>query len=90
MFAAEDSGGGGPVPKQAPPWFASQEQYEAFLKLIAMDLGAECISATSIDVEQLDEDRRKDFLGKYALRPSRTPKRCIRARPLSRGASSLT
>jgi hypothetical protein len=70
MFAAVDNGGEGPVPKQAPPWFASQEQYEAFLKLIAMDLGAECISATSIDVEHLDEDRRKDLLGKYALGPS--------------------
>jgi len=58
------------IPKQAPPWFASQEQYEAFLKLIAMDLGAQCITATSIDVEHLDEDRRKDLLGNYALRPS--------------------
>ena len=48
-------------PKQAPPWLASQERYEAFLKLIAMDLGAERISATSIDVEHLDEDRRKDL-----------------------------
>ncbi|WP_136245297.1 hypothetical protein [Mycobacterium intracellulare] len=58
------------VPKQAPPWFASQEQYEAFLKLTAMDIGAQCITATSIDVEHLDEDRRKDVLSKYALRPS--------------------
>jgi hypothetical protein len=57
-------------PKQAPPWFASQEQYEAFLKLTAMDLGAQCITATSVDVEHLDEDRRKDLLGKHALRPS--------------------
>lgn len=57
-------------PKQAPPWFASQEHYEAFLKLTAMDLGAQCITATSIDVEHLDEVRRKDLLGKYALRPS--------------------
>jgi hypothetical protein len=65
-----NSGGGGSVPKQAPPWFASQEQYEAFLKLTAMDLGAQCITATSIDVEHLDEDRRKHLLGKYALRPS--------------------
>ena len=58
------------IPKKAPPWFPSQAAYEAFLKLIAMDLGAECITATSIDVEHLDEDRRKDLLGKYALRPS--------------------
>ena len=65
-----NSGGGGSVPKQAPPWFASQEQYEAFLKLTAMDLGAQCITATSIDVEHLDEGRRKDLLSGYALRPS--------------------
>ena len=58
------------IPKQAPPWFASQEQYEAFLKLTAMDLGAQCITATSIAVEHLDEDRRKDVLSKHALRPS--------------------
>ncbi|HKP44689.1 hypothetical protein [Mycobacterium sp.] len=58
------------IPKQAPPWFASQEQYEAFLKLTAMDIGAQCITATSIDVEHLDEDRRKDVLSKYALQPS--------------------
>jgi hypothetical protein len=58
------------IPKQAPPWFASQDQYEAFQKLFAMDLGAECITATSIDVEHLDEGRRKDLLSRYALRPS--------------------
>lgn len=58
------------IPKQAPPWFPSQAAYEAFLKLVAMDLGAECITAMSIDVEHFDEDRRKDLLGKYALRPS--------------------
>jgi hypothetical protein len=57
-------------PKQAPPWFASQEQYEAFLRLIAMDLGAQCITAWSIDVEHLDEGRRKDLLSGRAVRPS--------------------
>jgi hypothetical protein len=70
MFAADDTGGGGSVPKQAPPWFPSQAAYEAFLKLVAMDLGPQSITATSIDVEHLDEDNRKDLLGKYALRTS--------------------
>jgi hypothetical protein len=60
----------GGIPKKAPPWFPSQAAYEAFLKLIAMDLGAQCMTATSIDVEHLDEDRRKDLLGKCALRPT--------------------
>ncbi|BBY07102.1 hypothetical protein [Mycobacterium noviomagense] len=70
MSAWDNSGVGGLPPKQAPPWFASQEQYEAFLKLVAMDLGAQCITATSIDVEHLDEARRKEILGGYALLPS--------------------
>lgn len=58
------------IPKKAPPWFASQKQYEAYLKLFAMDLGPQCITATSIEVEHLDEARRKALLSRYGLRPS--------------------
>lgn len=58
------------LPQQAPSWFASQDQYEAFLKTVAMDLGAQCITATSIAVEHLDEQSRKQLLGRFALRPT--------------------
>jgi len=56
------------VPRQRPSWFSSDEQYEAFQKLMAHDLGAQCITATSIDVEHLDEQRRRELLGAHALR----------------------
>lgn len=67
-FAAEDIGGGGMIPKQAPPWFASQDEYEAFLKLFAVDRGAQCVTATSIEAPHLDEASRKEILGGCALR----------------------
>lgn len=69
-FAADDTAGGSMPPKKAPPWFVSQEQYESFLKMFTMDVGAQCITATSIDVEHLDEDSRKHVLARYALRPT--------------------
>lgn len=69
MSTTESSDPGG-IPKQAPPWFPSQEQYESFLKLMKMDLGAECITATNLHVEYLDEERRKELLGRFALQPS--------------------
>lgn len=69
MPAAENRGPGGP-PQKAPPWFASQEQYEAFLELVAKDLGASSITAAGIELEHLDEGRRKEILRGYALRPS--------------------
>ncbi|MBV8180428.1 MAG: hypothetical protein JO045_16820 [Mycobacterium sp.] len=56
------------IPRQRPPWFSSDEQYEAFQKLMARDLGPQCITATSIDVEHLDEQRRKALLEEYDLR----------------------
>jgi hypothetical protein len=56
--------------KKAPPWFASQEEYEAFLKLTAKDLGPTCINATSIDVEHLDQERRKEILSGYGMVPT--------------------
>ena len=55
QFAASEPAGGGVVLQQAPSWFASQEQYEAFLKTFLMDAGAQCITATSVAVEQLDD-----------------------------------
>ncbi|AFM18586.1 hypothetical protein Mycch_3861 [Mycolicibacterium chubuense NBB4] len=61
-------GAGAAVPKQAPPWFASQEQYETFQKLFATDVGAQCITTTSIDVPHLDEDDRKQALSNRSLR----------------------
>jgi hypothetical protein len=57
-------------PKKAPPWFASQEQCEAFLKLTAKDLGPTCLTATSIEVEHLDEEHRKEILSGHALVPT--------------------
>jgi hypothetical protein len=57
-------------PRKAPPWFASQKQYEDFLKLTARDLGPTCLTATSIEVEHLDEERRKEILSGYALIPT--------------------
>lgn len=55
---------------QRPPWFASDEQYEAFLKTYAKDLGPQCITATSIGVEHLDEVGRRNLLGNYAVGPT--------------------
>src|SRR5688500_4537725 len=51
------SGAGVPaaIPRQRPPWFSSDAQYEAFLQMTARDLGPQCMTATSIDVEHLDE-----------------------------------
>ncbi len=54
------------VPKR-PPWFATDEQYEAFIKTFAKDLGPQCITATSIGVEHLEEDDRREFLTRFAL-----------------------
>jgi hypothetical protein len=65
--------GGGPpagIPRQRPAWFSSDEQYEAFLKSTADELGPQCITATSIDVEHLNEEDRKERLGGYGLRPT--------------------
>ena len=56
------------IPKQAPPWFASQDEYEAILKLFATDRGAQCITATSVEAPHLDEASRKEILGGCALR----------------------
>jgi hypothetical protein len=64
------TGAGADVPKQAPPWFESQEQYETFQKLFAMDVGAQCITATSIGVPHLDEGARKQTLSNRSLRPT--------------------
>src|SRR6476659_6775659 len=57
-------GGGLPsgIPRQRPPWFSSDAQYEAFLQMTARDLGPQCITATSVNVEHLDEPRRKEVL----------------------------
>lgn len=65
-------GGGLPagVPRQRPAWFSSDEQYEEFLKSTADELGPQCITAISIDVEPLDENSRKELLGGYTLRPT--------------------
>jgi hypothetical protein len=57
------------VPER-PPWFASDEQYDAFLKIFAKDLGSPSITARSIDVEHLDEDDRRNLLSKYAIEPT--------------------
>lgn len=56
------------VPRQRPSWFSTDEEYAAFLKLMARDLGSQCITATSIDIEHLDESRRKALLGEHGLR----------------------
>lgn len=56
------------VPRQRPSWFSSDAQYEAFQKLMAPDLGPQCITATSIDIEHLDESRRKALLREHGLR----------------------
>ena len=68
----EQSAGGIPnVPPGAakrPPWM-TEDQYEAFIKNFAMDLGAQCITAWSIGVEHLDEDQRREVLSGVAIRP---------------------
>lgn len=58
------------IPRQRPPWFSSDVQYEAFLNMTARDLGPQCITATSIDVEHLDEPGRKALLSGCSLRPT--------------------
>lgn len=58
------------IPRQRPAWFSSDEQYEAFLKSTADEFGPQCITATSISVEPLDEEDRKELLGGYVLRPT--------------------
>lgn len=65
-------GGGVPagIPEKRPPWFSSDAQYEAFLQLIARDLGPQCITAASIDVDHLDEQGRRELLAAHSLRPT--------------------
>jgi hypothetical protein len=65
-------GGGLPsgIPRQRPPWFSSDAQYEAFLQRTARDLGPQCITATSVKAEHLDEPRRKELLAAHGLRPT--------------------
>ncbi|WP_327114063.1 hypothetical protein OHB12_33360 [Nocardia sp. NBC_01730] len=58
------------IPGQRPPWFSSNKQYEAFLNTMAQDLGPQCITANSIDIEHLDEQRRKELLAGHALLPT--------------------
>jgi hypothetical protein len=64
-------GGGVPagIPRQRPPWFSSDAQYEAFLQMTARDLGPQCITATSIDVAHLDEPARKELLSAQHCAP---------------------
>lgn len=66
-------GGGVPagIPEQRPPWFSSDAQHEAFLQLMARDLGPQCITAASIDVDHLDEQGRRELLAAHSLRPTR-------------------
>jgi hypothetical protein len=56
------------VPKR-PPWF-TEEQYEAFIKVHAKDVGAQSITAISVDVDQLEEGDRQNILSSCALLPS--------------------
>ena len=67
-FQSFMAGAGSHLPSQAPPWFASQEQYETFLKLFAMDVGAQCITSTSIDIAHLEEGDRRQQLSNSSLR----------------------
>lgn len=55
------------IPRQRPEWFSTDEQYESFLERTAHDLGPQCITAMSIDVEHLDEQHRKDVLSRHDL-----------------------
>src|SRR6476620_1367180 len=57
-----------PGAAKRPPWM-TEDQYEAFIKNFAMDLGAQCITAWSIGVEHLDEDQRREVLSGVAIRP---------------------
>jgi hypothetical protein len=65
-------GGAAPagIPRERPAWFSSDAQYQAFLEMTARDLGPQCITAYSINVEQLDESDRKQLLSDHALRPT--------------------
>lgn len=58
------------VPRERPAWFDSDEQYEAFLKSTADELGPQCITATSVGVDPLDESARKELLSGYVLPPT--------------------
>lgn len=58
------------VPRERPSWFSSDAQYEAFLEMTAHDVGPQCITATSIDIEHLDELCRKELLSAHALQPT--------------------
>jgi hypothetical protein len=65
-------GGGVPaaIAQQTSPWFSSDAQYEAFLQNTASELGPQCITATSIEVDHLDELHRKEMLSRHSLRPT--------------------
>ncbi len=67
---ARDGGTRSGVPRQRPAWFSSDEQSEAFLKTTHHDLGPQCITATSIDLEHLDEQGRKELLADRASKPT--------------------
>ncbi len=56
------------IPKEPPPWM-TEEQYEAFIKTFATDLGAQCITAWSIGADHLDENQRREMLSSLAVRP---------------------
>lgn len=70
MLARDGAGGtrSGGVPRQRPAWFSSDEQYEAFLNTTRRDLGPQCITAISIGIEHLDEQRRQELLADRALK----------------------
>ena len=55
------------LPTERPPWM-TEDQYQAFLKTFVTDLGAQCITARSADVEPLSEDQRRDLLSGVAVR----------------------
>lgn len=55
------------IPKQPPPWM-TDEQYSAFIKNFTMDLGAQCITALSVGVEQLAEAERRELLSGIPVR----------------------
>src|ERR1700687_3058387 len=52
---------------ERPPWL-TEEQYCAFKRNFSLDLGAQCMTAWSVGVEDLDADRRRDLLNNFELR----------------------
>lgn len=58
------------TPRQRPAWFDNEEQYQAFLKSTLDELGPQCVTASSIGVEHLDEDARKQLLSGHSVRPT--------------------